>query len=389
MNESMRCAAFALAVTLWTGCGNNQPSKQSAANNPASSPTSAPQPAPNTAAPAAQKPSVPTAPKPADACGWIPVTDVEAIVGPLAEPPQRKDGCRYTMKVPDAVNAKRQEYLKLQEKLEKLGATPQRFPAGSIGNAPRDPKSYAFTINVDVNGNVAAELTSDTVTKRFAEELDLDPPPPGAKPRPIPPGWDNTGLAPYGFSGRVGHVQVSVDGQAPDVPRAPLEMLAASVRDHIADLPFAAENLYQVPRPQTDQDPCSLLTRDEAEAVLGKLLVEPYRASSYYPPLAHPQGQSCGYFTAGHHVFVITPTWSDGAKSFQLEKGISGVLARIAPPEAIVIKGPWEKSQISGTTGALMFLKADRLLEIHYLTSSAPRGGAIKLAATAMQRLAP
>ena len=44
---------------------------------------------------------------------------------------------------------------------------------------------------------------------------------------------------------------------------------------------------------------------------------------------------------------------------------------------------------IDGTSGALIFLKGDRLIEVYYLSSRATRGSAIKLAATEMQRLAP
>ena len=53
-----------------------------------------------------------------------------------------------------------------------------------------------------------------------------------------------------------------------------------------------------------------------------------------------------------------------------------------------VMKGPWDAAQV-GMTGALQFLKGEKLLEVHYRTSRATRGDAIKLAATAMKRFAP
>ena len=53
-----------------------------------------------------------------------------------------------------------------------------------------------------------------------------------------------------------------------------------------------------------------------------------------------------------------------------------------------VMTGPWDAAQ-AGMNGALMFLKGERLLEVHYRTSRATRGDAVTLAATAMQRLAP
>jgi hypothetical protein len=59
----------------------------------------------------------------------------------------------------------------------------------------------------------------------------------------------------------------------------------------------------------------------------------------------------------------------------------------VAPQENVVFKGPWDKAQVSSGTGALLFLKGDQLLEVHYLTSSTDRRGAVKLAAQAMPRL--
>jgi hypothetical protein len=189
--------------------------------------------------------------------------------------------------------------------------------------------------------------------------------------------------------GRIGHISITVQGKAPDVPTELMQTLAARVRDRIPDLPFPATNPYQVIQLGEHGDPCSLLTRAEAEAVLGKLVVDPYRSSSYYPPLAHPEGHSCAYFTAGHHVFVVSPTWQDGKQDFAMEKGIGGLVGMVMPQDQVtVIKGPWDKAQISNMTGTLQFLKGDRLLEVNYVTSSTDRKGAVKLAAQAMPRLA-
>ena len=85
----------------------------------------------------------------------------------------------------------------------------------------------------------------------------------------------------------------------------------------------------------------------------------------------------------------MSPTWSGGRDSFKLEKGIGGLVGIVVPKEEMtVMKGPWDAAQV-GMTGALQFLKGEKLLEVHYRTSRATRGDAIKLAATAMQRLAP
>jgi hypothetical protein len=87
-------------------------------------------------------------------------------------------------------------------------------------------------------------------------------------------------------------------------------------------------------------------------------------------------------------VFALAPQWQDGAQSFKIEKGIGGLVGLVAPQESVVIKGPWDQTQTGGS-GALLFLKDDRLLEVHYRTSRATRADAIKLAAIAMPRLAP
>jgi hypothetical protein len=168
-----------------------------------------------------------------------------------------------------------------------------------------------------------------------------------------------------------------------------MRVLAEKVRDRVPDLPFAVTNPYQIIQLGTVGDPCGLLTKAEAEAVLGPLAVQPYRSSSNWPPLAHGKGFACAYFTAGHHVFVLSPTWSGGADSFKLDKGMGGLVDLVAPKdELVVIKGPWDAAQM-GLSGALMFLKGDQLLEVHYRTSRATRAQAIRLAATAMTRFAP
>src|SRR5690349_1872015 len=56
---------------------------------------------------AGQQIAVRTNTAPANDCDWIPVADVEAIVGKLAGPPKEQDGCRYTLQMPDSVRALR------------------------------------------------------------------------------------------------------------------------------------------------------------------------------------------------------------------------------------------------------------------------------------------
>jgi hypothetical protein len=337
-------------------------------------------------------PTIKTATLPDDPCVLLTTAEVEAVVGKLAAPPRKEDGCRYTLTVPEAVAAKRQKDKELRDKITSaLSKYTQPDESSKRADAmfaeEQDPRSYAVTVSVDVRGEVSGERAMDSVSKQLGltgggtEKTQQ----PAAK---APTEWDDVRRISHGFMGRLGHVRISVDAQSRDVPAEQTQTLAERVRDKIPDLPFAVTNPYQVMQLGESGDPCSLLTRAEAESVLGPLAVDPYRSSSNWPPLAHGKGYSCAYYTPGHHVFVLSPTWSKGAEAFKLEKGIGGLVAMAVPQENVVFRGPWEASH-TGMTGELMFLKGDRLLSVHYLTSRATRGDAIKLAAIAMKRLAP
>ena len=335
-------------------------------------------------------PSIRTAAEPQDPCAWIPTADVEAVMGKLAEPPRKEDGCLYTFVVPEAVAAKRQQAKDLQQKLaEKFGKPdPELNGPGSLNAIQQDPRSYAVSVSVDARGEVVGEQAMDAMAKQMmgigGNEVESAPAAVKAATD-----WDDVRRIPYGFTGRVGHVQVNVQAKSPDVPREQMRALAERVRDRIPDLPFAVTNPYQIIQLGTVGDACSLLTKAEVEAVLGPLSVEPYRSSANWPPLAHGKGFACAYFTPGHHVFAVAPTWSGGGDSFKIEKGIGGLVGLVMPKESMtVMEGPWDAAQVS-MNGALVFLKGDKLLEVHYRTSRATRGDAIKLAAAAMQRLAP
>jgi hypothetical protein len=337
------------------------------------------------------KPTIKTATLPADPCELISAADVEAVMGSkVVEPPKKADGCLYVLAIPEAVAAKRAQAKEMQEKIRnafaKLG-TPPEEPQGVMANAMNDPRSYAVTVSVDVRGEVTGEIGVDAALKQlgFAKDAPGASPTEGAK---AANDWDDARRISNVFMGRVGHVQVNVEAQSPDVPKELLPKLAEVVRDKIPDLPFGVTNPYQVMQLGPDKDPCSLLTRAEAETVLGPLAMDPFRASSNWPPLAHGKGYACAYYTAGHHVFALAPEWQGGAQSFKIEKGVGGLVGLVAPQESVVIKGPWEQTSAAGS-GALLFLKGDQLLEVHYRTSRATRADAIKLAAIAMPRLAP
>jgi hypothetical protein len=209
-----------------------------------------------------------------------------------------------------------------------------------------------------------------------------------ASPVPPPPGWDRSNDPPSpSFFGQVGHVTVGVRVREAQVTREQSVAIADRVRDAIPDLPFAAE------RPANDvgPDPCVLLKVDEAEAVLGKLVVPPYR-SDEGTPLATEKGKSCSYFTAGHHVLVLTPTWEYGGMTFDATRSIGALIERVAPvlhdgAADTLDTGPWEDAAGDPATGQLAFLKGDRALELGFLVSSTDFDGAVRLARIAVGRL--
>ena len=130
-----------------------------------------------------------------------------------------------------------------------------------------------------------------------------------------------------------------------------------------------------------------MLTRAEAEAVLGRLLVEPYR-SVENGAIATANGPSCSFYTAGHRALILTPTYVDGKMMFDMAGGIGGLIrsATGGADEGDLLDGPWDQAT-RGSSGSLYFLKGDKMLEIRYQTSLADAEGAATLARTAIGRL--
>jgi hypothetical protein len=323
--------------------------------------------------------AVRTAEVPASPCDWIPADQVAALVGALEGAPERIRSVEQPMPMEDG-NAC----------LYRLQVEPQLGGKGVL-------------VEVSLTGGVLYERAVGAMQRHLAAEFGEGK----AETNPATPeeGWDYSGVLPLGgpvsYIGRLGHVSVLVASQSTEVPRSSLAALAASVRDRIPDLPFPLppdpmrEKLERMAgrRPElspSGPDPCGLLTRTEAEAVLGKLVVEPYRSNG---PLADPHGQGCTYFTSHHRALMLMPHWDGGKALFGMARGVDGTAAsalREAGPDresADTLDGPWDEAAGSGTTGDLWFLKGDRMLELSYLTSSTGADGAVRLARLAVGRL--
>ena len=139
-----------------------------------------------------------------------------------------------------------------------------------------------------------------------------------------------------------------------------------------------------------NHDPCALLTRSEAEAVLGKLAAAPYRSKQDTTEAA-PTGPTCTYPTAGGHAFLVTPEWWYGKMTLDTQRMITGLARLVTNLPGVVaadtLEGQWD-DVVVGMDGELVFRKGARALTISYLKSSADASGAIRLSRSALKRLA-
>jgi hypothetical protein len=338
--------------------------------------------------------AVRTATPPRTACGWITAAEVAEIVGPLAGPPKPvENGCLYPVPMDTATARRREAARKLGELARQLE---KQFgpPTDTLPNIP--PPETAVIIDVAV-GQSAMERGLAAGFKLVASQLGTRAADTASPPREQPPeGWDRflpkfSVLAPELALG-VGHLGVRIVVQTPVVSGEQALALANRIVSRIPDLPFRSTVPPRMgpPAPGVDRDPCSLLTATEAEAVLGKLVVPPYRAQggSY---LAHEEGGSCAYFTHRHRALVLTPTWEYGGVEAEAIKGVGGLIGQIAPSllesAADTLDEEWEEVGTDATTGELYFLQGERLLKVGYLASSSDANGAVKLARLAMRRL--
>jgi hypothetical protein len=329
--------------------------------------------------------SVRTNTRPADACGWLSATEVEAVVGKLAGLPHRdQQGCVYPLPVDSATARRRARALELRRKLE------ERFGKSDMPELVAEESGVI--VDVQVYSDPAAERGAAAGWAMMGQELargnDSIAKAAAASPPPAPlPGWDATNRpAAKSFFGKLGYLRVDVRVRDAEVTREQSVALANRIRVKIADLPFPSER-SSVP---SGPDPCVLVTAGEAETVLGKLVVPPYR-SDEGTPLAISNGNSCTYLTAGHHALVLKPTWEYGGTAYEATR-MGGIIEKIAPAlhndaADTLDTGPWEEAGANPATGELYFLKGDRFLEVGYLTSTTDMNGAVQLARVALGRL--
>jgi len=187
-------------------------------------------------------------------------------------------------------------------------------------------------------------------------------------------GWDYLGAYPREMTGRVGVLAIHADWGGVDVPLDSIEKILTMMRDKLPDYPGGAQGHGSV---AGDEDPCSLVSREEAESVLGKLLVRPYESRDL-TGLVDDTGKGCSYYTKNHHIFSLMPMWSHAKAVFN----VTGATRPIPSSTA----GDWDKAA-SDPVGNFYFLKGDRMLAVSWKTSATDQDGALKIAALAMKKL--
>ncbi|MEO8879755.1 MAG: hypothetical protein ABI446_05115 [Gemmatimonadaceae bacterium] len=220
-------------------------------------------------------------------------------------------------------------------------------------------------------GNVESELTSSRAKRDTL----------------IDGRWDFMSAIPGGLTAlRAGRVAMQV--VTPPGRVEPGMKLAAAMLDHIADLPFAGDSADPLTAPY-HADPCALLTRAEAEGVLGKLTVAPY-PSSHNTALVYGGGNSCSYYSSKHRALVITPRLRGAADMYKMMGGVNAQVAAKTGASSQqgqdTLEGNWDALSI-GSDGALLALKGDKMLTVQYRTSGATFDETVKLVRAALARL--
>ncbi len=290
---------------------------------------------------------------PSDPCGWISQADAEKALGePLTGAPTRVRSSETPVDAPDGSAC--------------------RYDLASTGLK----RSIAISLTPDESGVMqSAFMGMGSVEPEFkGSEAQGD--------TLIDGHWDFMSAIPGGLTaagkGRIA-VLVSASVGTGDLGMA----LAGAMVDRIPDLPFTEDPADPAVAPQ-GPDPCALITRQEAEAVLGPLAIYRSRKAT---ALVYGSGPSCTYFTGKHRALVVTPTWRLGREMFSMLGGARTLVAsKLGGTDAPdTLEGSWD--QLATTSaGALLVLKGDKMLTIQFKSSGANLDKTIALVRAAMPR---
>jgi hypothetical protein len=313
--------------------------------------------------------SIRTQPLRSDPCAWVTPGEFERLVGKPQGKPRR--GRTAENPAPE----------------EDGKACVYEMTAGG-------PNAEGVALEVDFENSLTNETASGLISEVLSGQVSESTRAAFEKDKKTgpPDGWDYFGEGPGGTVFRMGHMAVIVAMYTPhlftgDQQREKAIALAHLVRERIPDLPVVAEH------PEWDvggggPDPCGLVTQQEAETVLGKLTIPPYR-SKKTTPFAAPTGGACTYYRGSHRVLVLTPHWSDGRELFGLASGLTDEITSktgAGEQSADTLEGPWDQSK-ADMDGTLNFLAGDRMLEVIHGTAAIDAARVMQLSRLAVTRL--
>ncbi len=134
------------------------------------------------------------------------------------------------------------------------------------------------------------------------------------------------------------------------------------------------------------KDPCILVSRAEAEKVMGPLMADPYRVGGDKKP--DPDGSACLYRSATGQNVKIEPTYSGGQmsmKMFKMTGGLTNLVMVDESGQADTLDGDWDDVRVD--FGMLHALKGDVMIEVDANSSKIGAFGAGQLADVAIKHL--
>jgi hypothetical protein len=135
-------------------------------------------------------------------------------------------------------------------------------------------------------------------------------------------------------------------------------------------------------------DPCTLLSRAEAEQLLGPLRHDPFRVNSGGNRVPQPNGSACFYEAANGRRVIMDVDWKDGRMAMKVV-GMGGSLSEQVIPtdtgQADTLEGRWDELRM--LPGDNLFArKGDQMVSIDYLGAGIGIAGAAQWAHIALGR---
>lgn len=178
-------------------------------------------------------------------------------------------------------------------------------------------------------------------------------------------------------------------GDTPEPPKTAVDSAKQAIGGIVGGLMKMAEKQESLDRTNPYaglKDPCTLVSRADAEKYLGPLAADPYRASGTMPD---EDGSTCLYRAANGQSVIIDPNGFTGGRMGMKILGAMGGLVNQAlvteSGSADTLDGDWD--DVRWTFGQLNALKGDVLINVDVSNSTAGTVGAAGLANIAIHHL--